>query len=482
MSRDQFEYDVGGRLQDRYGRDQLVLVEKHQAPLSTDTQRGYEPTDEDGRRQVVLLSGATGANLLSVESGGVRNSTAADPINTSPIFQGVGGYNPDGSDLPNFAEAPQTKFSTGGIYSVADTGNNNIFQVASYVHNDQDAPTVALFGFGKGKRVFGGNLVGYTDVAGGIAQGLEIDYGNVGILTTTVNGDQALPTSTLTVASTAGAPSTGVILANGNYGRYTSTTPTTFAGITWEVGGTGTLTNGTTVTYGVGGTATGLTIASFGPNIGGSPPGAFLQFQSQVASQGSLGINFNGTSRPAVVSTGKLIRANNEVCVDGIDFSGSKFTTAAALIPVDSGSTAASVGLFVQASGGNANAGEAIRVAASGAGSSVANGLVFRLSGGIQPITGALIKVVGAISAATGIDISQATFSGAAIVLGDAHNIQVGTSTGTKIGTSTSQKLGFFNKAPVAQQSLAAAATDAATTQTLANSLRTALINLGLGA
>lgn len=40
---------------------------------------------------------------------------------------------------------------------------------------------------------------------------------------------------------------------------------------------------------------------------------------------------------------------------------------------------------------------------------------------------------------------------------------------------------GFFGATPVAQQSLAAAATDPATTQTLANSLRTAMINLGLG-
>lgn len=45
-----------------------------------------------------------------------------------------------------------------------------------------------------------------------------------------------------------------------------------------------------------------------------------------------------------------------------------------------------------------------------------------------------------------------------------------------------SPKIGFFNATPVNKPSLAAAATDAATTQTLANSLRTALINLGLGA
>jgi hypothetical protein len=42
-------------------------------------------------------------------------------------------------------------------------------------------------------------------------------------------------------------------------------------------------------------------------------------------------------------------------------------------------------------------------------------------------------------------------------------------------------RAGFFGATPVAQQSIAAAATDPATTQTLANSLRTAMRNLGLG-
>jgi hypothetical protein len=42
--------------------------------------------------------------------------------------------------------------------------------------------------------------------------------------------------------------------------------------------------------------------------------------------------------------------------------------------------------------------------------------------------------------------------------------------------------LGFYGTAPILKQTLAAAATDAATTQTLANSIRTALIALGLTA
>ena len=49
------------------------------------------------------------------------------------------------------------------------------------------------------------------------------------------------------------------------------------------------------------------------------------------------------------------------------------------------------------------------------------------------------------------------------------------------ISVQSTNLLGFFAAAPVGQQSIAAAATDAGTTQTLANSLRTAILNLGLG-
>jgi hypothetical protein len=47
------------------------------------------------------------------------------------------------------------------------------------------------------------------------------------------------------------------------------------------------------------------------------------------------------------------------------------------------------------------------------------------------------------------------------------------------VGKSTG-KVGFYEKAPVVQQSVAAVATNEATAIALANSLRTALINLGL--
>jgi hypothetical protein len=56
-----------------------------------------------------------------------------------------------------------------------------------------------------------------------------------------------------------------------------------------------------------------------------------------------------------------------------------------------------------------------------------------------------------------------------------------GTREGWRIEANGSAPLiGFLGASAVARQTVGAAATDAATTQTLANNLRTALINLGL--
>jgi hypothetical protein len=51
---------------------------------------------------------------------------------------------------------------------------------------------------------------------------------------------------------------------------------------------------------------------------------------------------------------------------------------------------------------------------------------------------------------------------------------------GTVMGQSITDKIAFYGVAVVAQPATAAAGTDAATTQTLANALRTAMRNLGL--
>lgn len=51
---------------------------------------------------------------------------------------------------------------------------------------------------------------------------------------------------------------------------------------------------------------------------------------------------------------------------------------------------------------------------------------------------------------------------------------------GAIVGYSTADTVGFYGKTGAVQQTVAAAASDAATTQALANSLRTILIQLGL--
>ena len=50
---------------------------------------------------------------------------------------------------------------------------------------------------------------------------------------------------------------------------------------------------------------------------------------------------------------------------------------------------------------------------------------------------------------------------------------------GTSFGQA-SDKISFYGATPVAVQATAAAGTDAATTQALANALRTAMLNYGL--
>lgn len=67
------------------------------------------------------------------------------------------------------------------------------------------------------------------------------------------------------------------------------------------------------------------------------------------------------------------------------------------------------------------------------------------------------------------------------LLMGDGIGFQVGTAVGTKIGTATSQKIAFFNATPIIQPTgTPAAATDLASVISLANSLRTNLLALGL--
>jgi hypothetical protein len=102
-------------------------------------------------------------------------------VTTQPIYQnsqGSANFNPDFSSLPNVGGPFTLGISTDGVY--ADSTAGNIFQLAAYVNNTGSRATVAVFGFGKGNHVWGGNLIGYTQATGDTAIGLEIDVGNVG--------------------------------------------------------------------------------------------------------------------------------------------------------------------------------------------------------------------------------------------------------------------------------------------------------------
>lgn len=97
-----------------------------------------------------------------------------------------------------------------------------------------------------------------------------------------------------------------------------------------------------------------------------------------------------------------------------------------------------------------------------------------------------LIQVSGIGSCQFGMNNSGATnaagASQGAIYLGSngAFELQLTTTGAKRLRIGAGGELHFGGGTPIAKQTAAAAATDAATTQTLANSLRTILINLGL--
>lgn len=67
----------------------------------------------------------------------------------------------------------------------------------------------------------------------------------------------------------------------------------------------------------------------------------------------------------------------------------------------------------------------------------------------------------------------------------DGRNIQTGRTTGMQIATASDQKVGFWGKAPVARQTAPSALTETgadsdSTARAAINTIRTALINMGI--
>jgi hypothetical protein len=207
---------------------------------------------------------------------------------------------PDNAALIENQQTPLTSQAATVNLVGGEDGSGIRLGLAAYEENTGSKATVAVGGYAKGKHVFGGNFVAYTDGADHSALGVEIDFGNL----------NASP----------------------------------------------------------GGISHGLLLKSLGGNVGGQGGENYIQMQAAASS-------------PTV------------------------------------------------------------------------NGIVFHVSGGQTPVTGTLIKLNGAVSCVTGIDLSQGVFSsGNAIALGAGGNIAIASTTGTKIGSSSSL-IGFYGAAPVARPS-----------------------------
>lgn len=111
--------------------------------------------------------------------------------------------------------------------------------------------------------------------------------------------------------------------------------------------------------------------------------------------------------------------------------------------------------------------------------------------GTIQPVSNSTTAIKLCNAAGTAIVTIDTTNS--RLVMADAANIQVGTTTGTKIGIGATAKIGFYGATPVVQQTALTAANASAlnsgdaTTDTVIgnmrtriNELETKLKNLGL--
>jgi predicted aconitase with swiveling domain len=98
---------------------------------------------------------------------------------------------------------------------------------------------------------------------------------------------------------------------------------------------------------------------------------------------------------------------------------------------------------------------------------------------GANDMPGRLVFSTTADGAASPTERLSITSAGV-LLLADAGDITVGTTTGTKIGTATTQKLGFYNATPVVQPTAVADATDAATVITQLNDLLAKLRTLGI--
>jgi hypothetical protein len=206
------------------------------------------------------------------------------------------------------------------------------------------------------------------------------------------------------------------------------------------------------------------------------------------SSSASNGIIYGHTSnKPVVFGVGSIEAARFTGGTIGADSFAVKYTTASTSTTTGAHTVAGGLGVV-----GRINAGSYITTTTADAGTTnAATGLVLGHTTSGTPDVGFGTQVVMDAQSTTTAGRSQAlitaAWSDATDATRKARISLYAYDTSARLilrgeASGTASMIGFLGANPVVRQTVPGAATDAATTQTLANSLRTALINLGLAA
>lgn len=357
----------------------------------------YTDTQANTAAAAATSTGPYAANVTLNNAAAAPVSIGGSLCNTGTIMQSDGTTDPT-NIVNGIAASPIVMVGTHTASTWADNvASGTTWQFTAGIVSTGTRQAIAIGSAAQGQHVWGMNpnvFVPASVASGGIAYGIEVDVGYKGTGSSSV---------------------TGVLISGQSHG------------------GTGTNT------------------------------GDGLRITAQIAGQFTNGIAFY--SNAAQPCTGALLIADGGISVtNGIQFNpGAAFTTAAVkmtgvvsgtatlYISANSGSTAASQGIYVEPIGGFANLGHAIYVQSADNNSTMATGLNFHSTGaGNQPVVSTGSLIVSNATTAFGIDWRTANFTSAGLAMGS-NNITSDTVTGCKIGTVATQKFGFWGRNPVVQ-------------------------------
>jgi hypothetical protein len=159
---------------------------------------------------------------------------------------------------------------------------------------------------------------------------------------------------------------------------------------------------------------------------------------------------------PGMLAIGSSGRTFTYEKITGATLEGITITAESKLVKkgaVLHGGNGSATGLVIKSFGGEITGGSGLATYVSlfaEAASGASAGISVEKKGTAQPLSssGSLIIAQSGVEAAYGLNLEKATWTTAAIALGD-NNVTTGEGVGAKIGTSTTQKLGFWGATPV---------------------------------